>query len=53
MYKGYIDLTLKDDEIANFYANRVLNGLPLNSFYENEYICLKNTSGEIVDKYKF
>lgn len=53
MYKGYIELTLNNNEMANFYANRTLSGLPLNSLYENEYICLKDEEGKIIDKYKF
>ena len=52
MYKGYMDLTLGDDDLAKFYGNRA-DYIPQSSFLENEYLVIKNYSGQIVDKYKF
>lgn len=49
MYKGYSELTLSDEDIAHFYMSRAID-LPLK---ENEYLVIKNSNNQIIDKYKF
>ena len=47
-YKGYIELKLTDEGLADFYSNRAKYTSVL---YENQYLLIKNSDGEIVDKY--
>ena len=47
-YKGYIELELTDEGLADFYSNRAKYTSVL---YENQYLLIKDSSGEIVDKY--
>lgn len=47
-YKGYIELEMNDDCLAQFYSNP---NLWAGDLYENQYLLIKDTSGEIIDKY--
>ena len=47
-YKGYIELELTDEGLTDFYSNRAKYTSVL---YENQYLLIKDSSGEIVDKY--
>ena len=46
-YTGFLDQTLTDDEIVEFYQNPELNQYNL---LPNQYIILRNKDGEIIDK---
>lgn len=48
-YKGYTTLTLDTEEMNHFYNTKALQ-LKLK---ENEYVVLKNTDGEVVDRLVF
>ena len=48
-YTGYVELVLKDDEIAQFYNSD--EDFPVELLL-NQYLILKNTNGEIFDQYK-
>lgn len=48
-YKGYTILELDDNQIADFYEDKVNNFL----LKENEYLAIKNQSGEVIDKFCF
>lgn len=45
-YDGYLEVTLNDDEMADFYSNQDKN---LYNLYVNEYIVIRNEDNEIVD----
>lgn len=47
-YKGYIEVEMNDDCLAQFYLNK---DLWAGDLYENQYLLIKDTTGEIVDKY--
>lgn len=47
-YKGYIEVEMNDDCLAQFYSNP---NLWAGDLYENQYLLIKDTSGEIIDKY--
>ena len=47
-YKGYIEVEMNDDCLAQFYSNK---DLWAGDLYENQYILIKDSTGEIVDKY--
>lgn len=49
-YTGYKDVTLSDEEMSEFYCN-----LGTNKFecLRNEYLIVRSSSGEVVDKYKW
>ena len=48
-YKGYIELMMTDDSLAQFYNG---NHQPyIDALNENQYLLIKDFSGEIVDKY--
>ena len=47
VYDGYKDITMTDDEMADFYSNPSLNRYNL---YVNEYLIVRNEQGEVVDK---
>lgn len=46
-YKGYLDITLSDEEMSWFYSNPKENPYDLNI---NEYLIVRNKDGEIIDK---
>ncbi len=48
-YKGFLEIDLNDEELADFYADKDNNKWDLNI---NEYLLIKH-NGEIVDKYKW
>ena len=50
-YKGYREIILNDEKMAEFYQNKPEQASKLNML-ENEYIILKDIKGEIVDKQK-
>ena len=49
-YKGYVEVTLEDDKLASFYNNKELCA-ELYMLKENQYFLIKDSSGEIVDRY--
>ena len=49
-YKGFIEKTLSEEEMAHFYEHLQENTFEL---LTNEYIVLKNDKGEIVDKLRW
>lgn len=49
-YKGYVEVTLEDDKLASFYNNKELYA-ELYMLKENQYFLIKDSSGEIVDRY--
>lgn len=50
LYKGYREFVLDDESMAYFYEHLTENVLDLNT---NEYLILKNSENEIVDKLKW
>ena len=46
-YKGYLDYSLSDSEMEQFYSNPTQN---MYNAYINQYIIIRNQNGEIVDK---
>ena len=51
-YKGYIEVQLDDDKLASFYNNKDLYS-ELYALKENQYLLLRDSTGEVVDKYCF
>lgn len=49
-YTGYMEVSLSDDEMANFYENLDKNSFDL---LINQYLILKNSNNEVVDKLKW
>ena len=47
-YKGYVELELTDEGLTDFYSNRAKY---ISVLYENQYLLIKDSSGEIIDKY--
>ena len=47
-YKGYIELELTEEGLADFYGNRTKY---VDLLKENQYLLIKDSAGEIVDKY--
>lgn len=46
-YNGYLDITLNDKEMENFYSNPCYNHF---NSYVNQYIIIRDTSHNIVDR---
>ena len=51
-YKGYIELNLDDEKLAHFYNNKEAYA-ELYMMKENQYLLIKDSTGEVVDKYCF
>ena len=51
-YKGYIELSLDDEKLAHFYNNREV-WAELQDMKENQYLLVKDSTGEVIDKYCF
>lgn len=49
-YKGYIELTFNDDQLAFFYNNKRMYEQDC-QLRENQYLLIKDITGEVVDKY--
>ena len=49
-YKGYIEIELDDDKLASFYGNKDVYA-ELYGMKENQYLLVRDSSGEVVDKY--
>lgn len=49
-YKGYITIDLDDDKLAAFYNNKEVYA-ELFNLKENQYLLLRDATGEVVDKY--
>ena len=47
-YKGYVELELTEEGLADFYSDRAKYTSVL---YENQYLLIKEPNGEVVDKY--
>ena len=52
-YTGFIEKVVNDDELAEFYSNIQKNKINPYNLLLNQYLILKNSNGEIVDKYKW
>ena len=46
-YTGYIDITLSDEELENFYSYSTINHFEA---FINEYLIIRNQNGNIVDR---
>ena len=51
-YKGYRELNLDDEKLAHFYNNKEA-WAELYMMKENQYLLVKDSTGEVVDKYCF
>ena len=51
-YKGYIEVQLDDEHLASFYNNKELYA-ELYNLKENQYLLIKDSTNEVVDKYCF
>ena len=51
-YKGYIELNLDDEKLAHFYNNKEA-WAKLCMIKENQYLLVKDSTGEVIDKYCF
>ena len=51
-YKGYRELNLDDEKLAHFYNNKEA-WAELYMMKENQYLLIKDSTGEVVDKYCF
>ena len=49
-YKGYIEIKLDDEKLANFY-NHMDTYAELYNLKENQYLLIKDSTNEVVDKY--
>ena len=49
-YKGYIEIELDDDKLASFYNNKDVYA-ELYEMKENQYLLVRDATGEVVDKY--
>ena len=49
-YKGYKELTFNDNQLAYFYNNKKSYEQEC-GLKENQYLLIKDYSGEVVDKY--
>lgn len=49
-YTGFKEITMDDEEMALFYSNLCENRYNL---LTNQYLIVKNTKGEIIDKYRW
>ena len=49
-YTGFKEVTMDDEEMALFYSNLCENRYNL---LTNQYLIIKNTSGEVIDKYRW
>ena len=49
-YKGYIEVQLDDEHLASFYNNKELYA-ELFNLKENQYLLIKDSTGEVVDRY--
>ena len=47
-YKGYKEIELNNDQLADFYTNRAVYA---DGLLENQYLLIKDSTGEVVDKY--
>ena len=49
-YTGFNEITMDDEEMALFYSNLCENRYNL---LTNQYLIVKNTNGEVIDKYRW
>ena len=49
-YKGYVEIQLSDEKLAAFYNNKDVY-IELFGLKENQYLLIKDSSDEVVDKY--
>ena len=49
-YKGYVELNLDDEQLADFYNHKEA-WAKLQMIKENQYLLVKDSTGEVVDKY--
>ncbi len=50
VYKGYLEVQLDDEKLAHFYNNKEVYA-ELYGLRENEYLLIKDSTEEVVDKY--
>lgn len=51
LYNGLAEITLNDQEMADFYQHK--NGENQYALLKNQYLLIKDENGDIVDKYKW
>ena len=49
-YKGFKDVKMSEEEMANFYQNLNNN---IYGLLENQYIIIRNNNGDVVDQYRW
>ena len=52
-YKGYVEIKLTDESLANFYNAGHQSIIAVTNLKENEYLLIKDDTNEIIDKYCF
>ena len=51
-YKGLLELTLTDEELAEYYTTKKLNKNLYKNLYLNEYVIIKDKNGQYIDALK-
>lgn len=52
-YTGFKEIVLNDAEMADFYGNMLSNKINHYGLLHNQYLIIKDTTGKVVDKYKW
>lgn len=52
-YTGYQEITMGDEELADFYSNVKYNNINKYHLLTNEYLVIKDREGKIIDRYKW
>lgn len=52
-YTGFIEITLNNEELANFYSKIVPNKENPFNLLVNQYLIIRDTNNKVIDKYKW
>lgn len=52
-YTGYLEKTFSDDELADFYSNKLSQNENIYSLLDNQYLIMRDTNNNVIDKYKW
>lgn len=52
-YKGFKEIVLSEEELANFYQTILIENSNVYNLLENQYLIIRNDQNWIVDKYKW
>lgn len=52
-YTGYKEITLSDEELADFYQNTLIQHNNIFNLLINEYLIIYNIDNKVIDKYKW